>query len=82
MWDYCLRPSAAYTLELDNGDEVIVDFSKRDDLCKISSEEESYLDDEGVHRRITDVFDIDQESHIGNDEFFQRAEQYSVCYPQ
>lgn len=81
MWDDCLRPSEAYTLELDNGDEVVVDFSNRDDFRKINREDESCSDEEGVHRRITDVFDISQESHIGNDEFFQRAEQYELYYP-
>ena len=81
MWNDCLRPSEAYTLELDNGKEVIVDFSNRDDLHKINRENESYPNEEGVHSRITDVFDINQESHIGNNEFFQRAEEYALYYP-
>ena len=69
-------PSESYELTLDDGSEVIVDFSIENDLTRICFQDESYIDAELMHRKITDVYDIDQESHIVESEFFIRAKRY------
>ena len=73
MW---FSPSEPYELTLENGSEVIVDFSIDDILARICFEDETYIDAELIHRKITDVYDIDQESHIVGSEFFIRARRY------
>ena len=73
MW---FPPSEPYGLTLENGSEVIVDFSIDDILARICFEDETYIDAESIHRKITDVYDIDQESHIVGSEFFIRARRY------
>lgn len=73
MW---FSPSEPYELTLKDGSEVIVDFSIGDDLARICFGDETYIDAESIHRKITDVYDIDQESHIVGSEFFIRARRY------
>lgn len=36
----------------------------------------SYVDDGSMHWKITDVYDIEQESHVVESEFFIRAKRY------
>lgn len=74
-------PSEPYELTLEDGREVIVDFSNGDDLSRISFEDDTYFDAELTHRKITDVYDIDQESHIVESEFFIRAKRYLRANP-
>ena len=73
MW---FPPSEPYELTLEDGSEVIVDFSIGDDLSRICFEDETCIDAESIHRKITDVYDIDQEAHIVGSEFFIRARRY------
>ena len=73
MW---FHPSEPYELTLEDGSEAIVDFSISDDLSRICFEDATYIDAESIHRKITDVDDIDQESHIVGSEFFIRARRY------
>lgn len=68
--------SEPYELTLEDGCEVIVDFSNGDDLSRICLEDETYVDTESIHRKIKDVYDIDQESHIVESELFVRAKRY------
>lgn len=79
MW---FTPSESYELTLEDGSEVIVDFSIENDLTRISFEDESYIDAELTHMKIADVYDIDQESHIVESEFFIRAKRYLRANPR
>lgn len=74
MW---LLPNEPYELTLEDGREVIVDLSNDNDWVHICFDDGTYIDTESVHRKITDVYDIDQESHIVNSELFERAKRYS-----
>lgn len=73
MW---FSPSEPYELTLKDGSEVIVDFSIGDDLARICFGDETYVDTESIHRKIKDVYDIDQESHIDESELFVRTKRY------